>query len=200
MPMSRLIVRRSAAIAALALAACAPANQPETAASPVVGVMRRTEIVSGENGVMLDRRADDGTVVGKIVAPANVVWDALVAALSDRKMTPSILDRAVGRAGDTALVMMRRWNGEALSRYLSCGVTLTGQRADEERIRAILLAQMSRLPADTIAVAVHFSARSQPVQSGNAGQITPCTSTGLAEKQLIDDVTRRVRRGGAGGA
>jgi hypothetical protein len=174
--------------------ACSTANQTETAASPVVGVSRRTEIVSGENGVMMDRRADDGTVVGKIVAPANAVWDALVTALAERKVPPTIQDRAVGRAGDTALVMMRRWNGEAMSRYLTCGTTLTGQRADEERIRAILLAQMSRLTADTIAVAVHFSAQSQPLQSGNSGQASPCTSTGLAEKQLIDDVARRLGR------
>jgi hypothetical protein len=43
---------------------------------------------------------------------------------------------------------------------------------------------------------VHFSARAQPLQSGNSGQTTQCSSTGLAEKQLIDDVTRRVGRGG----
>jgi hypothetical protein len=108
-----------------------------------------------------------------------------------RKVTPSILDRAVGRMGDTALVLMRRWNGHQLSRYLDCGSSMIGPRADEERVRAILLAQLSRSSGDTVAIAVHFSGTSQPVSSGNSGTPAVCTSTGRAEKELIDEVVQR---------
>ena len=107
-------------------------------------------------------------------------------------MTPTILDRAVGRAGDTSLVLLYRWNGQPLSRYLSCGSTMTGPKADQERVRAVLLAQLTKLRADTVAIAVHFSGGSYPVASGNSGVPSQCTSTGRAERELMDDVAQRV--------
>lgn len=171
--------------------ACSPANQTETAASPVIGVTRRVELPQGERGTGYDRRGDDGTVVAKLVAPASLVWEALLAALTERNVKGEILDRAAGRAGDTALVMMRQWNGQPLSRFLDCGSTMTGPRADQDRVRAILLAQLSHLSADTIAVAVHFSANARSLQSGSSGTQLTCTSTGQAEKSLLDDILRR---------
>jgi hypothetical protein len=177
--------------AALIGAACAPATGPETAASPVVAVTRRMEGLSGDQGASIEQRAPDGTVVRKLTAPPMAVWDALVAALAARKVTPTILDRAVGRAGDTALVLLYRWNGQPLSRYLSCGSTMTGSKADQERVRAILLAQLTKMRADTVAIAVHFSGSSYPVASGNSGGPSQCTSTGRAEGELLDDVAQR---------
>jgi hypothetical protein len=178
--------------AALVIAACAPASDPETAASPIVAGTRRIEGATGEQGSTIEQRAPDGTVVQKLVAPPTAVWDALVAALSARKVTPTIFDRAVGRAGDTSLVLLYRWNGQPLSRYLSCGATMTGPKADQERVRAVLLAQLTKLRADTVAIAVHFSGGSYPVASGNSGVPSQCTSTGRAERELIDDVAQRV--------
>lgn len=193
------VTRRFASLAAaVALAAaCGPTNQAETAASPVMGMSRSSETLKGETGLSYDRRADDGTVVAKLVAPAPAVWDALVAAMAARNVNPTILNRAIGRVGDTSLVLMRRWNGHQLSRYLGCGNTLTGARADEERVRAVFLAQLSRMAGDTLALAVHLSGGATPVNSGNSGMPSSCTSTGQAEKELIDDV---VRRSGAAGA
>jgi hypothetical protein len=181
---------------AIIVTACAPASDPETAASPIVAGTRRIEGVAGEQGPSIEQRAPDGTVIQKLVAPPAAVWDALVAALSARKVTPTILDRAVGRAGDTSLVLIYRWNGQPLSRYLSCGSSMTGPKADQERVRAILLAQLTKLHADTVAIAVHFSGGSYPVASGNSGAPSQCTSTGRAERELIEDVAQRagVRR------
>src|SRR2546423_393464 len=115
---------------AVALAACAPASDPDTAASPVVSVSRRAEGLAGETGMSYEQRGADGTVVGRMVAPAPAVWDALLAAFTARKVTPAILDRSLGRVGDTLLSMMYQWNGRPLSRYLSCGATMTGARAE----------------------------------------------------------------------
>jgi hypothetical protein len=189
--MPTLVHHRLIVIAALVVAACAPASDPETAASPVVAGTRRIEGLSGDQGASIEQRAPDGTVVQKLVAPPTAVWDALVAALSARRVTPTIFDRAVGRAGDTSLVLLYRWNGQPLSRYLSCGSTMTGPKADQERVRAILLAQLTKLRADTVAIAVHFSGGSYPVASGNSGVPSQCTSTGRAERELIDDVAQR---------
>ena len=138
---------------------------------------------------MTSARGDDGSRTRKIVAPAPAVWDALVAAMDARKVKPTIMDRAVGRIGDTSMVIMRRWHDKPGSYYFNCGAGMTGQRADDDRLKAVLLAQTSRLPADTIAVVVHFSAFATSLTSGSTAQ---CTSTGRGENDLLQDVVNRL--------
>ena len=159
-----------------------------------MAITRQGEMPRGDqgNGVSFDRRTDDGTVVAKVLAPAPAVWEALVSAMADRKVRPTLVDRPAGRIGDTSMVLMRRWNESPLSTYLSCGTSMTGQRANDERIRAVFLAQISRQKADTVAIVVHFSGVSTPVASGNGGSSGQCTSTGKAEEELLRDVVRRV--------
>jgi hypothetical protein len=137
------------------------------------------------------RRGDDGTVVGKVLAPAPAVWEALLATMAARKVTLSILDRSAGRMGDTAMVLLRRWNGQPLSYYMNCGSSMTGQRADDDRLRAVLLAQISRLRADTIGIAVHLSATATS-NSGTSATPAQCMSNGRGEAEFLDDVLRRV--------
>src|SRR5437764_3691554 len=121
----------------LGLIACAPANQPETVSSPVVGVSRSREATEAGYGDTYTKKADDGTVIAKVVAPAPAVWDAVLAALSKRQVNFTILNRSIGRAGDTSMVLLRRWNSNQLSRYLDCGSTMTAPRGDKERGHAI---------------------------------------------------------------
>ena len=135
-------------------------------------------------------------MTGKVLAPAPAAWDAILSALAQRHVTPTLLNRGVGRAGDTAMVLLRSWNGHRLSYFFDCGSTMTGPRADEERLHAILLAQLTRLPADTIGVAVHFSATAQAVNSGSSARPSQCTSTGRGEAEFLDEVIQRV--GGTG--
>jgi hypothetical protein len=194
--------RFSSIIVGVALvSACAPSNSAETAASPVQGVDRPIEGPRGDVGfgVTLDVRSDDGTVIAKVLAPVPAVWEALTAALADRKVTPTLIDRPAGRIGDTSLVLMRQWNGTQLSQYLNCGSSMTGQRANEEKVNAVLLAQMSRLRADTVAVSVHFSGISTPVASGNGGSQARCTSTGRSEEELLRNMLRRLGIAGSVG-
>jgi hypothetical protein len=171
--------------------ACAPANNTDTVASPVQAMTRSSETLKGEFGESYNRRGDDGTVVGKVVAPAPAVWEALVATMAARKVTPTLVDRPAGRMGDTAMVLMRRWNGQAMSYYMNCGTSMTGQRADDDRLRAVLLAQISRLRADTIGIAIHFSATATPI-SGSTATSAQCMSNGRGETEFLDEVVRRL--------
>jgi hypothetical protein len=169
------------------MTACAPANNAETAASPVQTVSRSTESLKGEFGQSFSLRGDDGTVVAKVFAPAPAVWEALLVTMTARKVALTILDRPAGRMGDTAMVLMRRWNGQPVSYYLSCGSSMTGQRADEDRVRAVLLAQLTRMKGDSIAVAVHLSATSRS-NSGASSTTAQCTSNGRGETELLDEM------------
>jgi len=187
-------VKTTGLLAALSLA-CGP-SQVETAQSPVQGMTRSAESVDGGLGRSEFRRGDDGTVTAKVLAPAPAAWDAILAALTQRHVTPTLLNRSVGRAGDTSMVLLRSWNGHQLSYFFNCGSTMTGPRADEERLHAILLTQLTRLPGDTIGVAVHFSATAQAVNSGSSARPSQCTSTGRGEVEFLDEVIQRV--GGTG--
>ena len=69
---------------------------------------------------------------------------------------------------------------------------MTAQRADEDRMRAVLLAQLTRLPADTVAVVVHFSAHATSLSSGST---TQCSSTGRGEDELLAEVKQRLALG-----
>jgi hypothetical protein len=156
----------------------------------VQAATRSTERVVGSTN-SYDRRGEDGAMVGKVLAPAPQVWEALKAAFEARKVRLTILDRAAGRMGDTAMVFVRRWNNQGGSYYFTCGQNMTGQRADEDRIKAVVLAQLTRLTADTIGIAVHLSAFAEPLSMG--GSVTAqCSSTGRGESDLLDDVTRRL--------
>lgn len=181
----------------VSMAACAPVNKEDTVASPVAGVTRQSEMPHGETGgTLFDRHTDDHTVVGKFVAPVPAIWDAVLATFNERKVPLTLLDRAAGRMGDTSLTLMRQWNGQSMATYLNCGSSMTGPRANDERIHAVFLAQLSRLKADTVAVAVHFSANSQPIASGNNGSVGACSSTARAEEDFLRAVGTRLRLGG----
>jgi hypothetical protein len=181
----------------LVVGACSSSNNAEpaeTAASPVtagrgISVIPNTGDGVFGNGVTYDRSADAQIRVGKLLAPVPAVWDAVVAAMSERMKTPTLMDRSVGRVGDTTLVLLRQWNGQQVSRYFSCGTTMDGARADAERIHAVFLAQMTRLKSDTVAVSVHLSGYSTSL-SGNGG--AQCETTGRMENEVLDEVYRRL--------
>ena len=186
---SRALAPLAGALTLAIALACSPSD-PETAPSPVQAATRTSESIKGQYGDAYSTRGDDGSRARKVVAPAPLVWDAMVAAMDARKVKPTILDRTVGRIGDTAMVFIRRWNDKPGSYYFTCGTAgMTGQRADEDRMRSVLLAQLTRLPADTIAVVVHFSAFATSLTSGSTAQ---CTSTGRGENELLEDVVRRL--------
>jgi hypothetical protein len=185
---SRSLAPVASALTLLVALACTPSD-PETAASPVQAATRTAESIKGAYGDVTSTRGDDGSRTRKVLAPAPAVWDALVAAMDARKVKPTILDRSVGRIGDTSMVIMRRWQDKPASYYFNCGAGMTGQRADDDRLKAVLLAQTSRLRADTIAVVVHFSAFATSLTSGSTAQ---CISTGRGENDLLQEVAMRL--------
>lgn len=175
---------------AASVAACAPAAA--TVESPVQAAARSSESLAGQFGDSYMRQADGGSVVAKLLAPAPQVWEALVGAMEARKVTPTIFSRAAGRIGDTSLVMLRQWNGRQVSYVFNCGSSMTGQRANDDQIKSIFLAQISRGTADTIGVSVHLSGLAIPVASGASGSPAHCQSTGRAESEFLDDVLGRL--------
>lgn len=181
------------------ITSCAPPQQTENPSSPVQQVARTQDGLVGSGDGSYLKQNDNGTRSARVLAPGPAVWDALVSAMNDRKVNLTVLDRGAGRLGDTAMVATRRWNGKPLSTYFSCGQNMTGERADQDRLRAVLVAQMSRLKGDTIGISVFFSAFATPMASGGSGSTTACTSTGKGEGELLDDVIRRAGGSGARG-
>jgi hypothetical protein len=180
----------------LVVAACGSTNNTaELGSSPVVSGRSVAAVPSTEGieryggGTVYDRVADAQTKTKKVVAPVPATWDALVAAMSARVTKPTLLDRSIGRVGDTSLVLLRRWNGQQLSKYFSCGSTMDGPRADADRIHAVFLAQVTRLAAETVAIVVHLSGYSTSTGGTGGGQ---CETTGRMEQELLDEVSLRL--------
>ena len=199
MSFPRSICTASAALVlTAALTACAPKTDPDTAASPVQTMIRTQERlqdgITPSGGVSVPI-GEDGTVRAKVLAPAPLVWDALLAGLNARKINLTILDRGAGRMGDTSLVLLRRFNNKSLSYYLNCGTSMTGNRADEDRIRGDFLVQISRLRGDTVGIGVHFAGAATSMSGSSSGP-QACVSSGRAENELIDEVIQHT--GGAG--
>ncbi len=188
--MNRILSRFFTLLLATGVTACAAA----TVESPVQAATRSSETLAGQFGDSYMRQADGGSVVAKVFAPAPQVWGALVAAMETRGVKPTIVSRAAGRIGDTSLVMMRQWNGRHVSHVFNCGSSMTGQRANEDRIKSVFLAQISRGTADTVGISVHLSGVAVPVTSGASGTPAQCQSTGRGEAEFLDDVLGQMGR------
>ena len=160
--------------------ACASRPASEPRAPVVVLADEREARLSAAIGRHV--RVDDAPIVEDVAAPAGRVHAALVAAYVKLGIPAAIADSASGVVAVTELRVDGRIAGERASRYVSCGVTVMGPRADLDRV---VLTIVSRLKVEQPSVTrVATSVVGTATDARGVGSRQPCTTTGQLEARL----------------
>jgi hypothetical protein len=132
--------------------------------------------------------AGEAIVRDSIAATPAQVHRALVVAFGELGIPVEVGDPATGQVANTQFRVSRQLAGERLSRFLSCGETLTGPRADTDRVLMALVSTVkpvgdgaSRVESRVVAVASDV---------GGTGGKLACTSTGELEQRIHKEVRR----------
>lgn len=126
--------------------------------------------------------SDDLTVTSAIAASPDQVYRALVVAYSELGLPATVINPTTGLVASTARRMSVRLRDTRLSRYLSCGETMTGPRADQDRVVLSLVSRAkpdgsggTRLETTLVATATDV---------GGTNTRLPCTTTGELESRM----------------
>jgi hypothetical protein len=158
----------------LALVACAP-QTPSTDPEPT----QRT--------ILTDDRMYQTTVLAN--ARTNVAADkmktfaAVEQTLSDLGIETTTMDPTSGRIGNTNFIRSRQLAKTALSRFLDCGSTQTGPRADSYRLYLSLLVTLRPGANNTTDMETAFRGSAQTVEGASLDKIE-CGSTGVLEERI----------------
>jgi len=126
-------------------------------------------------------------------APAAVL-DAAVAAFESFKIKTEIIDSARGIVANLKFVKTGRLGGVQLSRFVNCGMGITGPNADGSRVTlaiAVLVDPLSGARA-RFGIAIVGSAINM---TGNSVEPNACLSTGVLEEKLADIIQNRLTSG-----
>jgi hypothetical protein len=174
----------AAALAALVtVAACGSQGGSGTAApapAPVVITDEREGALSGALGqrVILD----DPTVGEPIAAPSGQAYQALIAVYSELGIPATVVNPNTGLVASVDRRVFGRLGGTNLSRFLSCGESMTGARADQDRIVLSVVSRVRPDGADKSRVETRVVATATGV--GGTSDRMPCTTTGELEARI----------------
>lgn len=171
--------------AALMAVGCAPAaaRGPGTVQSTqTMSIGSGVRPVDGQPGVVTLTRTDAIPTDSLAVAPAAAL-DVVRAAYEAASVPVTLADRAGGQVGNQRLVVRRALGGTPLSRYLQCGQTITGTRADVDRIVMSIVSTVTALPDGRSTVSTMIAAHAVDV-SGNSSDPQRCASTGALETRV----------------
>jgi hypothetical protein len=169
---------------------CACAQPRVNAPAPQVDVPLDRQVGVSANGVVIHNSATDGGQASVVNAPLKLVWPALKAAYDDLAIPTVVLDTVGHQIGNGQFQFRRQLGGQPASRYFDCGSSLTGPRADEGLVRAVIVTRLTESPDGTtlMSTAVHGSVQSS---SGTTSARMDCASTGRLESRLQTAIAAR---------
>lgn len=166
-------------VIALTAAACASGGSSGTP-GPKVITDEREAALSATLGQRVT--ADDMTVSVSLEVPRAQVHRELVAAYAKLGIPAELINPSSGLVAVTERRVSNELAGELLSRFLSCGETMTGSRANQDRIVLSVVTYAkpvgmsgSRIETRVVATAIDVT--------GTGGR-QPCTTTGELEARL----------------
>jgi hypothetical protein len=164
---------------AFAATACASSGASGTPAAEVI-TDEREAALSGALG----RRviADDLTVGESLEAPRADVHRALIAAYAKLGIPAELINPSSGLVAVTEKRVTATLAGEPLSRFLSCGETITGARANQDRIVLSVVSHAKPVGTGGSRIETRVVATASDV-TGTGGRL-PCTTTGELEGRL----------------
>jgi hypothetical protein len=152
----------------------------ERAPAPIVVVDGRDAALSAA----LEQRviSDDPTVGESISAPSGQVYQALVVVYGDLGIPATAVNPTTGLVASIDRRVYGRLGGTNLSRFLSCGESMTGSRADQDRIVLSIISRVKPDGADRSRVETRIVATA--TGTGGTSDRMPCTTTGELEGRV----------------
>ena len=163
-----------AGVVAFSFAGCAPANQAPSQSPRVVATS------SDGNIRTYDGPRSDQAI---IEAPPAAVLAALNSAYADLGIEVKLLNPQTGEVGNKNFTKMYRLAGKPLSDYLGCGVTTTGQAADNYRVTMSLVSHVTQA-ASSSRVVTQLTAYAEDL--GSSKGTLSCLTLGTLEARLHD--------------
>jgi hypothetical protein len=122
-------------------------------------------------------------------AAPGAVHSALVVAVTEMGLEPTVRDSLRGIVSNPELVTFRRLAGKAMSFWLDCGIGMTGRYADTHRVTLAWAALLDPLPDGRTRVGIGVSG-SAIERGGTTNTAVQCNTTGALEAAI----TERVRK------
>jgi hypothetical protein len=170
------------ALAAVVPAGCTSGSggAKTTPPDPIVVTDERDAALSAALGERVI--SNDQSIYERVAAPPDKVYQALIVAYSELGVPATIINPKEGLVAALDRRAFSKLGTERLSRYVSCGDSMTGPRADQDRI---VLSVVSWAKADgTGNTRIESRIVGNATDSGATGMRMPCTSTGELESRL----------------
>ncbi|MCC6318549.1 MAG: hypothetical protein IT361_12775 [Gemmatimonadaceae bacterium] len=130
--------------------------------------------------------------VQRVQAPPHRVFVAASLVLNNLRIPIDVSDSVAGLVGAVKLMRNRNLAGTALSRYLECGQSMTGPRADSHRVHMPLLLMLAPAPDHTTDLRIALVASAQD-NAGTSNTPVQCGSSGLLESQLRKAINEQLK-------
>ena len=173
---------RIAPAALLALAA-ACASGPNTGVAPTNQTTSQVLISGTAQPTYVNTDAPVGTTVTTAFVPDSAMV-MLRAAYAQASIPVLLFDPATGRVGNQRFIARRSLNREPMSRFVSCGQTMTTNHADNDEINISIVSTVRPAPGGGSQVETLLTATARDRASGNVGDMLPCTTRGTLETRI----------------
>jgi len=158
----------------------APAAAP--APAPIVITDERDAALSAALGQRVI--SDDPTVGEPVEAPAATVYQALVTVYSNFGLPPTVVNPNTFLVASTEQRVFGRFNGSNLSNFLWCGESMTGARANQDRVIMSVISRVKPNGADKSRIETRIVAVATGAGGGTSSDRQPCNTTGELELRI----------------
>lgn len=168
-------------LAVLALVGCSSGGGTKAPTpGPIIVNDERDAVLSAAMGERVI--SDDQSIYESVAAPPDKVYQALIVAYSEVGIPASIINPKDGLVAALNRRAFNRLGTERLSRYVSCGDSMTGPRADQDRVMLSVISWAK--PDGTGNTRIESRIVGHATDSGGTSQRMPCTSTGQLESRI----------------
>jgi hypothetical protein len=172
----------AAMLAALTLIGCASGGATDTQtpkSGPIIVHDDRDAVLSAAMGERVI--SSDQSIYSSVAAPPDQVYQALIVAYSELGVPATVVNPKDGLVATLNRRAFNRLGNERLSRYVSCGDSMTGPRADQDRV---VLSVVSWAKPEGSGTRIESRVVGNATDSGGTSMRMPCTTTGELESRI----------------
>ncbi|MGQ0701619.1 MAG: hypothetical protein ACT4PM_00630 [Gemmatimonadales bacterium] len=126
-----------------------------------------------------------------VAAPPAKVLSAVATVYPELGLPQRLVDSAGGRVGHPSLTLIHQLGKAPLSRFINCGSTITGPRADADRVTPSVITTVHPDGKGGSELETALRGESRSVEGTSTDRAT-CTSTGVLEAEIARAVAERL--------